>query len=106
MAWLLRDGQVLASLEVLESARPVALRRAPEHAARLVRGSRGLTALAGPSGMDVAWLDGDLVVLALRSFRPYGLPRWRPGAAGLLEAERGAFGRWGLAAGDRLEIKE
>ncbi|HET9090934.1 MAG TPA: hypothetical protein VFN50_00900 [Acidimicrobiales bacterium] len=106
MAWLLRDGQVLASLDILESARPVALRRPPEHAARLVRGSRGFSALAGPSGMDVAWLDDDLVVLALRSSGPYGLPRWRRRAAGLLEAERGAFGRWGLAVGDHLEIKE
>ena len=67
MAWLLRDGEVLASLEVADDAR-----RPPQGAARARRRStarccscpaRSVHSIGMRFPIDVAWLDGDLTVL-------------------------------------------
>lgn len=54
--------------------------------------------------LDVAYLDGDGVVLDVHRMRRnrLGRPRWR--AHAVLEAEAGAFERWGLRVGDRVEV--
>jgi hypothetical protein len=54
--------------------------------------------------IDVAYLDRDLTVLAVRTMRPgrLGLPRLR--SRHVLEAEAGAMRRWGLRPGARVEI--
>jgi uncharacterized membrane protein (UPF0127 family) len=50
--------------------------------------------------LDVAYLDGDRRVLEVQTMRRnrLGRPRWR--ARSVLEAEAGAFARWGLGVGD------
>jgi uncharacterized protein len=50
----------------------------------------------------MAWLLRDGEVLAPRRNRS-GLPRLR--ARCVIEAEAGAFARWGLRGGDRLDIR-
>jgi hypothetical protein len=104
MAWLLRDGEVLASVSVPTSGAErwralfglgsleevVLVRPAPPLAA----GSRAEAAFCGP----------DLVVLSTARLRP-----WRPGlgplrARAVLLASEGTFERWGLSPGDRLEL--
>ncbi|MGP3984221.1 DUF192 domain-containing protein [Streptomyces sp. KR80] len=54
--------------------------------------------------IDVAYLDRDLQVIALRTMRPgrLGLPRLR--SRHVLEAEAGAMEQWGLRPGSRVEI--
>lgn len=54
--------------------------------------------------LDVAYLDRDGVVLEVRRMRRnrLGRPRWR--ARAVLEAEAGAFERWGLGVGDRVAV--
>lgn len=56
--------------------------------------------------IDVAFCDKEMVVLAVRTMRPWrlGLPRRR--ARCVIEAPEGAFERWGLVPGDVLELKE
>jgi uncharacterized membrane protein (UPF0127 family) len=54
--------------------------------------------------LDVALLDADLTVLRTTRLRPFGLVLPRPGVVHILEAEHGAFGRWGLFPGVRLTI--
>jgi uncharacterized membrane protein (UPF0127 family) len=109
VAWLLCDGQVLASLEVAETfaarSRGLLGRSAPE-GAMLLPHTRGVHSVGMRFAMDVAFLDADLVVLACIVLKPCraALPRLR--ARSVLEAEEGAFERWGLKAGDRLEIKQ
>ena len=103
MAWLLRDGEVLASLEVADDASPPAAR--------------------GCSGRD--GIDGALLLSPARSVHTFGMrlpdrrrllderphrPAHRARLrrhrmtrpvlrrARVLEAEAGAFARWGLAA--------
>lgn len=55
--------------------------------------------------IDVAYLNGDFTVLAVRTMRPgrLGLPRLR--ARHVLEAEAGAMARWGLRPGLRLVVQ-
>lgn len=52
--------------------------------------------------IDVAWLDHDGWVRRVDTLPPGRLTRW-VAAAGMLEAEAGAFERWGLRPGSRVE---
>lgn len=55
--------------------------------------------------IDVAHLDGDGTVLRLTTMHPnrVGLPV--RGARRVVEAPAGAFARWGVLVGDRLEVR-
>ncbi len=55
--------------------------------------------------LDVAFLDPDGVVLKVVRMRRYrvGLPVWK--ARTVVEAEAGAFERWGLHVGDQVELR-
>ena len=73
----------------------------------LIDPCRSIHTLGMRFAIDVAYCrrsaDG-LVVMATTCMRPWriGRPRWR--ARCVIEAEAGAFERWGLAVGDVLEI--
>ncbi|HEV7721933.1 MAG TPA: DUF192 domain-containing protein [Iamia sp.] len=54
--------------------------------------------------IDVAWLAGDGRVLRVRTLRPGRISGWSPRAAGVLEAEAGAFARWGLEVGSVVDV--
>ncbi|MFC3689745.1 hypothetical protein [Aquipuribacter hungaricus] len=61
--------------------------------------------------LDVAQLvpgpdDGSYRVLRTCLLRPAGLVGARRGVVAVLEAPRGSFGRWGLAAGDVLHVDQ
>ena len=108
MPWLVRDGEVLASLEVAGSARARArglLGRDGVEGALLLRPAKSVHTLGMRFPIDVAFCDRDLTVV-----RCVRMPRWRLGrpvlrAACVIEAEAGAFDRWGLRVGDRLEVE-
>jgi uncharacterized membrane protein (UPF0127 family) len=111
MPWLVRDGEVLATLEVAASGRTGSkglLGRDGIEGAILLQPVRP-TALVHTVGMrfpiDVAYLDGELRVVGTASMRPWRLGCPRPKMRAVLEAEAGAFARWRLVAGDQLEIK-
>jgi len=109
MAWLLREGQVLASLDVAETlAERVRglVGRADLEGAMLFRGARGAHAIGVRFPLDVAYLDHELVVLRTLRLRPFGVAVPNLKARDVLVASDGAFARWSLEAGDRLEIKE
>jgi uncharacterized membrane protein (UPF0127 family) len=108
MPWLLRDGEVLASIEVASGASGRTkglLGRDGIDGALLLKPARSVHTLGMRFPLDVAYLDGSLRVVALTSMRPWrmGLPRVRSRA--VIEAEAGCFERWGLAVGDELEIR-
>ena len=107
--WLLRDGVVLASLEIPDRHRLRArglLGRDGIEGALLLRRCRSVHTLGMRFDLDVAFLDPDDVVIRTLRLprRRVTLPVW--GARSVLEAEAGAFGRWGLQIGDQLEIRE
>lgn len=106
-AWLTRDGEVLATLEIASDRRS---RR---------RGLRGRTGVEGGflltpcrqvhtfgmrTAIDVAFCAADGTVLATTTLRPRRVSVPHPRARFVVEAEAGAFGRWELREGERVEV--
>jgi hypothetical protein len=108
VAWLLRDGEVLAALEVADTRRTRRrglLGRDGIDGALLLRPARSVHTIGMRFAIDVAFCDRDLVVVAVCAMGRHRLGRPRMRARCVLEAEQGAFERWSLRPGDRLEIK-
>jgi uncharacterized membrane protein (UPF0127 family) len=108
MPWLLRDGEVLASIEVASGASGRTrglLGRDSIDGALLLKPARSVHTLGMRFPLDVAYLDGDLRVVAVAHMRPWRIGRPRFAARSVVEAEAGSFERWKLAVGDELEIK-
>lgn len=108
MAWLLREGEVLATLEIADSLRARTrglLGRDGLEGAILLRPARSVHTFGMRFPIDVAFCDADLVVIGTTTLRPNRatLPRWR--ARAVIEAEAGALARWRVRPGDRLDIK-
>ena len=109
MAWLLRDGDVLASLELARTPRTRAvglIGKRRFEGALLIEPCRAVHTVGLRFPIDVAYLDRSSVVIAMTQMSPQrvGLPR--RSARSVIEAEAGAFERWKLSLGDTLEIKE
>ncbi len=108
-AWLLRDGEVLAALEVTESRHERMqglLDREGIAGALLIRPAHSVHSVGMQFPLDVAVCDKDLVVLRTLSLRPGRVTRPSLKGCCIIEAEKGAFERWNLRPGDRLEIRE
>lgn len=100
-------GRLLCPLEIATSFEQRSrglLGRDGIHGALLLRPASSVHTLRMRFALDVAFLDGELTVLRTVLMRRNRIsrPGWR--AKAVLEAEAGAFGRWGLRPGDRLEI--
>lgn len=109
MPWLLRDGEVLASLEVARdraARRKGLLGRDGIDGVLLLEPARSVHSFGMRFPIDVAWCDRDLTVLRITRLDRNRMTRAVLHARFVLEAEAGAFARWGLAVGDHLERKE
>ncbi len=107
--WLVRDGKVLASVEVAEghiAKTRGLLGRDSMDGAMVIRGARSVHSFSMGFDLDVAFLDADgIVIRTLRLHRNrVTVPVWR--AKSVLEAEAGSFGHWELKVGDQLEVRE
>ena len=108
MAWLVRGGDVLATLELAErraARRRGLLGRDAVEGALLLRPVRHVHSFGMRIPIDVAYCDADLVVLRIAR-----LDRNRPGPVvrstrAVVEAEVGAFERWKVVVGDQLEVR-
>ncbi len=104
---LLVEGRDVGPVEVARSFRDRSrglLGRDGVEGALLIRPGSSIHTFGMRFDLDVAHLDGDLRVL-----RTATTPRNRLGplvrrTRAVLEAEAGAFARWGLRAGDRVEV--
>ena len=108
MSWLMRDGQVLASLEVADTRRKRArglLGRDRTEGALLLRPARSVHTLGMRFPIDVAFCDERLVVVRTITMAPNRISRPVRGARVVIEVEAGAFDVWGLGVGDELEVK-
>ena len=108
MPWLVRDGDVLASVEVAErfGARLRGLLgRDGVDGALLLRPARSVHTFGMRFAIDVAFLDETMTVIDMRTLRPRRMTRTRWRARSVVEAEAGAFERWHLRLGDQLEVK-
>lgn len=109
MPWLLRDKQVLSSVEVMEGRgeRRRGLRgREGIDGAALLRPARAVHTVGMRFPVDVAFCDGSLVVVGtVCSVSPFRVVLPRRRARCVIEAPAGTFERWGLRAGDELELE-
>ena len=109
MGWLVSDARVLASAEVATDRR--ARRRGLLHrdgleGALVLRPCRWVHTIGMRFPLDVAYVDADgIVVKTVRMARHrVGFPV--PKATWVIEAEAGAFERWGLSIGDVVELRD
>jgi len=109
VAWLLRDDQVLAALELAE-ARGARMRgllgRDHVDGALLIRPGKSVHSFGMRFAIDVAFCDKNMVVLRTVRLRPNRITRVCVRGRCIIEAERGAFARWKLEAGQQLEVRE
>lgn len=105
---LLRDGEDVAKVEVAAT---------PERRTRGLLGRDGLDGalLISPCNgvhtfrmrfpIDVAFVDKSWQVVAVVQMKRNRLGRFRLGAKHVLEAEWGAFEKWGLRVGSKLDVE-
>jgi len=105
--WLLRDGAVLAQAEVAgrywERLRGL-LGRSGYDGAFVLPHTRGVHSLGMRFAIDVAFVDRHMCVVDIVRLRRWRMTRPRVRARMVVEAEAGAFERWGLRVGDHLEL--
>jgi uncharacterized protein len=109
MAWLVSDGRVLASAEIPQQRRDRRrglLGRPTYDGALVLKPCRWIHTVGMRFPIDVAYIDGDGNVLRTVRMKAHrlGMPLLR--AAYVVEAEGGAFGRWGLHVGDVIELRD
>jgi len=108
MAWLLHEDRVLATLEIAEGHRQRArglLGRDGFDGALLLTPTKSIHTFRMRFALDVAWCDRDMKVLRVQSVQPNRLPRPGLRAHCVIEAEAGAFERWGLVEGTELDVR-
>ena len=109
VGWLVSDAHVLASAEVAADGRARRrglLKRDGMEGALVLRPCRWVHTIGMRFPLDVAYVDPDgIVVKAVRMARHrVGFPV--PRASWVIEAEAGAFERWGLSIGDVVELRD
>ena len=108
MPWLVRDGDVLAAVEVAGSAkerRRGLLGRDAFEGAFVLRPCRSVHTLRMRFPIDVAFCDAEGLVVRTVTLAPWRGSPWVRRAAFVIEAEAGAFDRWRLRVGDRVELR-
>jgi uncharacterized membrane protein (UPF0127 family) len=108
VTWLLREGDVLATVEVADSlaARTKGLLgRSGYEGAMLFPRTRSVHTFGMRFAIDVAFCDKEMVVLGVTTLAPWRMSLPRRRTRSVIEAQAGAFGRWGLRVGDRLELR-
>lgn len=108
MAWLVRDGEVLASVEQPKSRRDRMkglLGLDHFQGAMMLDRCRQVHSIGMRFPIDVAFCDAAGTVLRVTTLRPWRVSLPVRKAEFVLEAEAGAFDRWGLSPGDVVEIR-
>jgi uncharacterized membrane protein (UPF0127 family) len=111
VAWLLRNGDVVAALDVATSRkdrRKGLLGRDGLEGAMLLDPARWIHTVGMRFAIDVAYCrrtPEGLAIMATACMPPWRIGSPHPRARCVIEAEAGAFERWGIAVGDVVEIK-
>ncbi len=106
--WLVSEERVLASAEIAQQRcdrRRGLLGRDHFEGALILQPCRWVHTVGMRFSVDVAYLDdeGRVVKTVHMQRNRVGIPAWQ--ASTVLEAEAGAFARWGLRVGDIIEIR-
>ncbi|MFZ0665171.1 MAG: DUF192 domain-containing protein [Acidimicrobiales bacterium] len=106
--WLLRNGDVLAAAEVAKSVAALSkglLGKKEYEGALLLRNASAVFTIGMRFSIDVAFLDKRLRVVDIKHLAPWRITLPRLRTRHVLEAQSGAFDRWGLRVGDELELR-
>ncbi|MBM3674415.1 MAG: DUF192 domain-containing protein [Actinobacteria bacterium] len=106
--WLMRDGDVLAAAEAPTGRRERArglLGRADFEGAMVLRPCRSVHTCGMRFAIDVAFCNASGVVVRTMTLRPWRLSPVVWQSAMVVEAAAGAFARWSLCVGDRVELR-
>jgi uncharacterized membrane protein (UPF0127 family) len=106
--WLVLDGRVLATLEIAVTRRDRRrglLGRDGIEGALLLTRAKSVHTVGMRFSIDVAHLDSDGVVLRLTTMKPCRLGAFVLRSRSVIETEAGAFARWGVVKGNRLEVQ-
>ncbi|RMB87661.1 DUF192 domain-containing protein [Streptomyces shenzhenensis] len=104
----LRGGLVTVPLEIAASYRARTkglLGRDAVDGAMLLSPAGSVHTFGMRMPIDVAYLDRDLTVIAVRTMRPGRLGLPRPRSRHVLEAAAGAMAGWGVEAGARVRVE-
>lgn len=107
--WLVSGGHVLASAERADDRRSRArglLGRPGFEGALVLSKCRSVHTIGMKFAIDVAYLDaeGNVLKITHMNRNRIGAPVWK--AATVVEAQAGAFERWGMKVGDQVELRE
>ena len=108
MAWLMCETRVLASADIAhtrQERRRGLLGRDDLDGALVIESCRWIHTIGMRFPIDVAYLDGDGVVIKTVQMHRHRLAAPVLRAHTVVEARAGAFARWGLRVGDRLEVR-
>lgn len=109
VGWLVREGDVLASVEIPQTRRARArglLGRKHFEGAMVLKAAPSVHSFGMHFDLDIAFVDADNVVIRTL-FLPRNrltLPVWRSKL--IIEAEAGSFGQWELKIGDKVEVRQ
>jgi uncharacterized protein len=109
MAWLVSDARVLASAECATTRRERRvglLGRDGLEGALLIEKCRWVHTFGMRFAIDVAFVDDEAVVLKIVRMPKHRIGLPVPRARMVIEAEAGAFDRWGLRVGDVVELRD
>jgi uncharacterized membrane protein (UPF0127 family) len=107
MPQLVRDGEVLAGVEVAATRRQRRrglLGRCGTRDAFVIPRCRQVHTVAMQFAIDVLWCAADGRVLHTARLAPGRISRWVRRARFVVEAEAGSTQRWHLGTGDVLEV--
>jgi uncharacterized protein len=108
VAWLVSDDRVIASLIVADSVKSRTrglLGRAGIEGAIYLERTRWVHTVGMRFPIDVAYLDRDGIVLRVERLARHRVGRPVPRAQSVVEAEAGAFARWDVTVGQKLEVR-
>jgi hypothetical protein len=109
MAWLVSDGHVLASADVAVGRRARGrglIGRSRIDGALVIPNCRWVHTFGMRFDIDVAYLAADGTVLKAVQMRRHRIGAPVSKSSSVVEAEAGAFARWGLRVGDVVEVRE
>jgi uncharacterized protein len=108
VAWLVSDGRVLATAEVAGTFRTRLrglLKRDGIEGCLVIERARSVHTIGMRFDIDVAYIGSDGTVLRIDQLRRHRVGRPAPRSVMIVEAEWGAFDRWNLHVGDRVELR-
>ena len=109
LAWLVTDGRVLASASIANdraSRRKGLSGQTQIEGALVIPNCRWVHTFGMRVPIDVAYLDadGNVIKTVQMSKMRLGAPVWS--ARTVVEAQKGAFARWGINVGNKIEVRD